>query len=227
MTLNLLFLNPNSTASMTELIAAEARSVAAPGTNVFACNPADSPPAIQGPADGEAAVPHVIATLREAQAARPYDAAVIACFDDTGVGSLRDLFNLPVIGIGQAAFHLAMLRARRFSVVTTLPVSVPVIEQNLIDYGFASRCAHVYAAGVGVLELERDPEVAFERIALRVEQVCDEDRSTAVVLGCAGMADVASRLEQLYGMPVIDGVKAAVGLAEAVVRMTRAEATPA
>ncbi|MEM7375971.1 MAG: aspartate/glutamate racemase family protein [Pseudomonadota bacterium] len=127
-----------------------------------------------------------------------------------------------VLGIGECAFHLAMLRASRFAVITTLPVSVPVIEQNLLAYGFDNRCARVYAADVGVLEIEREPVTAFRKLSARLEQARDDDDVDAVVLGCAGMADIAARLEQRYGMPVIDGVKAAVALAESVVRLAPA-----
>ena len=36
-----------------------------------------------------------------------------------------------------------------------------------------------------------------------------------IVLGCAGMADLAARLSESHGLPVIDGVASAVKLGEA------------
>ncbi len=219
--MKILFINPNSTASMTALIAHEASAVASPRTDVLAREPAGSPAAIQGPLDGEAAVPHVIAELDAALASERVDAVVVACFDDTGLEVLRERFAVPIFGIGECAFQLAMLRARRFCVVTTLEVSVPVIRDNIARYGFESRCADVYAAGVGVLEIDADPVVSFDRICACVEQARDEHRCDAIVLGCAGMANIATQLEVRYNMPVIDGVKAAVLLAEAVVKSTQ------
>jgi len=44
-----------------------------------------------------------------------------------------------------------------------------------------------------------------------------EDRCEAIVLGCAGMADLNAQLAAEFGLPVIDGVAAAVKLVEAVV----------
>ena len=35
------------------------------------------------------------------------------------------------------------------------------------------------------------------------------------MLGCAGMADLAARLTEIHGLPVVDGVAGAVKLAEA------------
>ena len=79
---------------------------------------------------------------------------VIACFDDTGLDAARALAHAPVVGIGEAAFHVASLVAGRFSVVTTLSRAIPAIEFNLIKYGLASRCARVRAAEIPVLALE-------------------------------------------------------------------------
>ena len=48
--------------------------------------------------------------------------------------------KIPVLGIGEAAFHAAMLLGHRYCVVTTLSVSLPVIAANLRAYGLASHC---------------------------------------------------------------------------------------
>ena len=82
------------------------------------------------------------------------DAAILACFDDTGLDAARTVFDGPVVGIGEAAFHMASLVAGSFSVVTTLQRSVPAIEHNLVRYGLASRCRSVRASEVPVLALE-------------------------------------------------------------------------
>ena len=44
-----------------------------------------------------------------------------------------------------------------------------------------------------------------------------KNRADAIVLGCAGMSDLCERLQKRAGMPVIDGVTAAVKLAEGLV----------
>ena len=63
----------------------------------------DAPAAIQGPEDGEAAIPGVLDIVTRTSA----DALVIGCFDDTGLARSRQLTDKLVIGIGQASFHLA------------------------------------------------------------------------------------------------------------------------
>jgi allantoin racemase len=124
-----------------------------------------------------------------------------------------------VIGIGEAAFHMASLIAARFAVVTTLGVSIVPIEHNLRKYGLAERCARVRAAEVPVLALEERNPDALSGISGEIAAAMGGDRADAIVLGCAGMADLAGELAAKHGLPVVDGVAAAVTLAEGLVRL--------
>ena len=160
--MRLLVVNPNTTASMTAKIGAAARAVAGPGTEIVAVNPANGLPSIEGYFDEVFAVPGLITEMRKYP---DVDATIIACFDDTGLDAARSFSPAPVIGIGEAAFHLASLIAGKFTAVTTLARSVPAIEHNLIRYGLASRCARVRAADVAVLELEVPGSAARGRIS--------------------------------------------------------------
>ena len=220
--MRVLIINPNTTASMTEKIAIAARAVARSGTVVTALNPARGPAAIQGPEDGAAALPGLFALFdEEIETKRAHDMAVIACFDDTGLMELKARSSIPVLGIGEAAFHAAMLIGDRFSVVTTLSVSVPVIEQNLARYGFSARCARVRASEIPVLELENSPDAVFETLAAEISRALGEDGCQSIVLGCAGMADLAATLTRQFDVPVIDGVAAAIALGESLHQLSR------
>lgn len=210
--------NPNTTASMTAKARAVAQAVAAPGTRIRADESAHGPASIEGPFDGAFAIPPMLDRIAEAMAAGA-DAHVIACFDDTGLDAARALSTKPVIGISEAAFHVASLVAEKFSVVTTLGRSVPTIAANLARYGLATRCARVRAAEVPVLALEDPNSDACARISQEIARALVEDGAEAIVLGCAGMTDLARLLSQRHGVPVIDGVAAAVTLAEGLVRI--------
>jgi allantoin racemase len=214
--MDILVVNPNTTASMTEKIGEAARGAASAGTRIIAVNPKDGPPSIEGYFDEVFAVPGIIAEMSKAPA---MDAYVIACFDDTGLDAARCVTAAPVVGIGEAAFHLASLVAGKFSVVTTLARSVPAIEHNLMKYGLASRCARVRSSDVAVLDLELPGSDARRRISAEIARSISEDRAEAIVLGCAGMADLASSLSQEHGVPVLDGVACAVTLAESLIRV--------
>lgn len=212
--MRLLVVNPNTTETMTAKIGAAARAAAALGTEIVAVNPAFGPASIEGYFDEVFSIPGLLA---EMQSAGAVDATVIACFDDTGLDAARSFSPAPVIGIGEAAFHVASLIAGKFSVVTTLSRSVPAIEHNLVRYGLMSRCARVRASDVAVLDLEIPNSPARGRISREIDRAIEEDHAEAVVLGCAGMADLAAQLTRDHGLPVVDGVAAAIKLAEGLV----------
>jgi allantoin racemase len=171
---------------------------------------------IEGHVDGALAVPGLLDEILRGET-DGVDAHVIACFDDTGLDAARALAAAPVIGIGEAAYHVAGLIAGRFTVVTTLSRSVPILEENLARYGLAARCARVRAAEVPVLDLEKPGAMARERIAGEIGEALRYDRADAIVLGCAGMADLAASFAERFAVPVVEGVSAAVKLAEALV----------
>jgi allantoin racemase len=225
----ILVINPNTTASMTRKIGTAAAAAASAGTTVSAVNPESGPASIEGYFDEAFSVPGLIAEIAKAPET---DAYVVACFDDTGLDAARCMTAAPVIGIGEAAFHLASLIAGRFGVVTTLSRSVPAIEHNLVKYGLSTRCAKVRASEVPVLELEVPGSTARQRISEEIARALREDHAEAIVLGCAGMSDLAASLSDEHGVPVLDGVACAVKLAEALVGLglrtskTGAYATP-
>lgn len=212
--MRILVINPNTTASMTDKIGRAAQAAASPSTQIVAVNPQDGPPSIEGYFDEVFVVPGIIAEMAKAGAVGAY---VIACFDDTGLDAARCATEVPVIGIGEAAFHMATLIAGKFSVVTTLARSVPAIEHNLSKYGLASRCAKVRASDVAMLDLELPGSDARRKVSAEIARAMSEDKAEAIVLGCAGMADLAARLAAEFAVPVVDGVAAAVKQAEALV----------
>ncbi|HCQ67151.1 MAG TPA: HyuE hydantoin racemase [Rhodobacteraceae bacterium] len=214
--MRILFLNPNSTGAMTESIVAIAEA-ANPDVEVFGWTNHDGPPAIEGADDGAAAVPGLLALLPKARD-ESADAIVIACFDDTGLAEVRAAAHCPVIGIGQSAFVAAQLLGHRFSVVTTLDASVPVIEGNIAAHGFDTACTSVRASGLPVLVVEEGSEATRARLADEVRAAAAEGAS-AVLLGCAGMAGLREDLITRTGVPLIDGVAAAAQFAAALARL--------
>ncbi len=206
--------NPNSTTSMTASIETTARAVTGSSTSIRAVTCQDAPASIEGFVDEALAVPSLLAEIREGERAGAVG-HVIACFDDTGLDAARCVASAPVIGIGEAACHMATLVACSFSIVTTLRRSVPALTRNVRHYGFDHLCRSITAAEVEVLALDRGDGDARRCIESEIERALDMG-AEAIVLGCAGMTDLASSLADTYGVPVIDGVAAAVALVEAV-----------
>jgi allantoin racemase len=213
--MRILVVNPNTTLSMTEKIGRAAQAVAGRGTEIVAVSPSMGPASIEGYYDEAFAVPGVIDEMRKGNAAS-YDGYVIACFDDTGVDAARCVARGPVLGIAEAAMHVASIIAGSFTIVSTLGRSAPALEHLVHKYGFAHRCRRVRTAEVPVLALEEPGSGAVTRLREEIARAVAEERCEAIVLGCAGMADLNAALEDEFGLPVIDGVAAAVKLVEAV-----------
>lgn len=214
--MRILVVNPNTTASMTETIAAAARSAAGASSRIVPVTSSMGPASIEGYYDEAMAVPGLLAEIGQGERLGA-QAAIIACFDDTGLDAARAAAVKPVIGIGEAAFHVASLVAHRFTVITTLARSVPVIERNLAAVGLAARCARVRASDIAVLALDDPAGDARHRISEMIAAALRDDGADGIVLGCAGMAGLAEDLATTHGVPVIEGVAAAVRLAEMLV----------
>ncbi|MGI9298373.1 MAG: aspartate/glutamate racemase family protein [Gammaproteobacteria bacterium] len=209
-------INPNSTAGMTRKIAEVARRFAFPGVEILAANPPNTPVSIEGHYDEAASVMGLLAEIKKAEAAGA-DGYVVACFDDPGLGACREIVAGPVVGICEAAMHFASMLAPSFSVVTTLPRAVPIIEELSRKYGMSHVCKKVRAADIPVLALEEEGDAAAQKIGDEIARAIAEDGCESVILGCAGMADLAARLSRRHGLPVLDGVVCALKMCESLV----------
>jgi allantoin racemase len=214
--MKLLLVNPNTSTAMTEGMVGAARTVAAPGTVVVGRQPSFGPASIEGFYDdvfGAAGVAEQVRLARD----EAFDAVVIACFGDPGLDAARELTTAPVLGIAEAAFHAASFVATGFSVVTTMTRTCVIAERLLERYGFERTCRGVHGTDIPVLELEHCGEETVGQIEAAARKALASDRSGAIVLGCGGMAALCRTLQQRLGVPVIDGVSAAVKMAEALV----------
>lgn len=214
--MRLLVVNPNTSAAMTAGIAQAARTAAAAGTQVLAVQPSFGPLSIEGHFDEAIAAAGVAEQMR---AAENIDAAVIACFGDPGLDAAREAISAPVLGVAEAAFHVASMLATGFSVVTTMMRTCVIAEHLVHRYGFERKCRGIHGTEIAVLDLEACGEATVSRIEYAARDALARDRSGAIVLGCAGMAGLCATLQQRLGVPVIDGVAAAVKLAEALVAL--------
>ncbi|MEL6889043.1 MAG: aspartate/glutamate racemase family protein [Pseudomonadota bacterium] len=207
----IILINPNSTASMTDAMLRTARQTA-PTATFDGWTSHHGPPAIQGTQDGKAAEAPLLDLVAKASG-QGASAIIIGCFDDTALDAARALATCPVIGIGQAAYHLAAVAGGRFSVVTTLDISVPILEHNISTYGLANQLGRVRASGVAVLDLEQDPNAATPKVRAQIDSAAREDGIQSVVLGCGGMVDIDQGSAHHHGIRLIDGVRAAAAFA--------------
>jgi len=213
----ILVVNVNTTASMTDAIAASARSVASPGTEIIGLTPAFGAESVEGNFESYLAAVGVMDVVTRYEG--EYDAVVQAGFGEHGREGLQELCDVPVVDITEAAGHVASLLGHKYSVVTTLDRTVPLIEDRLKLAGLDARCASVRSSGMSVLELEERPEDAVKAIVAEAKLAVTEDGAEVICLGCGGMAGLDEQVEASTGVPVVDGVAAAVTIAESLVRL--------
>ena len=195
-------INPNTTASMTATIEQCARAVAGPGTRVEAVTPTMGPASIESHVDEALSVPGILEQIALGEQ-RNADGYVIACFGDPGMDAAREAARGPVVGI---------------AVVTTLERTTGRAWDLVAHYGMSQRCGGVHACEIPVLELETDPD-ARKIITEACRDAVEQDRSDAIVLGCAGMADLCEHISSEIGVPVVDGVAAATLIVQSLVTM--------
>ena len=212
----ILIINPNTTTRMTDKVACCAKKLACADTEIVAVTSARGPASIEGYYDGALAVPGLLSAIQENLG---FDAVIIACFDDTGLDAARCVTDKPVIGIGEAAYHVASMLSNKFSVITTLGRSVPILEDNLLRYGMAKKCVRVRSTEIPVLALENESPESVELIATEIEKSISDDRAEAIVLGCAGMTNLAESLAIRFSLPVLDGVACAIAMCEGLIRL--------
>ncbi|HTI22737.1 MAG TPA: aspartate/glutamate racemase family protein [Kutzneria sp.] len=201
--------NPNTSRAMTAVIEQAAVNVAAAGTTIAAVTSRMGPASIESHYDEALAVPGVLAEISGA------DGYVIACFGDPGLDAAREVADGPVVGIAEAAMHAAAFLGRGFTVVTTLARTAGRTWDLVDRYGMSRLCRRVRACEVPVLEVA----LAEKAVTEECRTAAAQDGCDAIVLGCAGMADLAARLTAELGLPVIDGVAAATLQVQSLVTM--------
>jgi len=217
--MRLLVVNPNTSPEMTAAIHRAAIAAAAPGVAVETVRATAGPRSIEGAFDEAVSL---LGTLEPVlHRADAVDAFVFACFSaHPAIDATRELTRKPALGIAEAAMALASLVAHRFSIVTTSPRWKPLLEDAVRKYGYETRCASVRSSGLAVLDLEALPrEQVVETLVVEACRAVHDDGAEAIVLGCAGMADLETRLRQSLDVPIVESVAAGVSLACTLARL--------
>ena len=217
---HIVVMNCNTSDAMTADIGARARATARPGTVIDAWHPHWGPESAEGYYDSYVTAAAVLDRLHGLPP--DVDAVVMAGFGEHGREGARELLDVPVVDITEAAAQFAMLLAPRYGVVTTLSRACQQIRDSLTTAGLIARCAAIEAAGIAVSDfdgLDDDRGRVVDAMHVAARRAVDHG-AEALVLGCAGMADLGDELGAKLGMPVVDGVAAAVALAEDLVALS-------
>jgi allantoin racemase len=209
--------NPNTTRSMTDAVLESAAPAARHGTELIGVTPASGVPCVESHIDEVHGAMSVLVEVErlEASVGRP-DAYVIACFGDTGVAAAREAAAGPVVGMTEAALMTAALIAHRFSIITMPRRTIAQSDRVVRDIGLGHRCT-VRAVDEPVAEIESGSLHLLDLFVAEGRRALADDAAEAIILGCAGLADLVAPLREALGVPVIEGVAAATAFAEGLI----------
>jgi Asp/Glu/hydantoin racemase len=211
--MNILLLNPNTRADITDLMLKVGQRAAAPGTSITPLTAPRGVPYISTRA--EAQIGGAVALEMLAERHREFDGAIIAAFGDPGLFAARELFDIPIVGMAEAAMLTACMAGRRFGLVTFARALGPWFEECVRSHGLWERCA-----GIRMLDgpFREIAEVGAEKEDLLVElakRAVEEDKADVLILAGAPLSGLAERVADRIPVPVIDQVVAAVKQVEA------------
>ncbi|BDB25357.1 Asp/Glu/hydantoin racemase [Cupriavidus sp. TA19] len=221
--MRILVLNPNTSEGITARLMAAATPVAAPGTELVPLTASRGVPYIATRA--EAQIGGAIALEMLAERHTEFDAAIIAAFGDPGLMGARELFDLPVVGMAEAAMLSACMLGRRFSIVTFARALGPWYEECVDMHGLRGRLAGIRmldGSFASVSDVQEEKEAVLVELANRAVV---EDEADVVILAGAPLAGLAARVRDRIPVPVVDQMAAAVKQAEALVALQPRKAT--
>ena len=216
--MRILVINPNTSAGMTDHIRRALEDVKGETTQLTVLNPVHGPVSIESAYDEAFAIPATLELVKTAER-DGYHAVLLACFSDPGLDAARELVSIPVVGIEESALHVAAMLGHRFTVLTSRRERVPSKMEHVARLGLERHLASVRPLELSVLEMDADPVRAQGRIMEVAAQAVQEDGAEVIVLGCAGLAGYAARIQVSLGVVVIDPTPVALKMAELLVRL--------
>lgn len=217
--MRLLVINPNISDDVTALIESEALRSAAPGTELVVRTAGHGVEYIETRFESliaAGAVAEIIAEHTRA-GADPVDGVVVAAFGDPGMPALKELANVPVIGITEAALCAAALQGHRFSIIAISDRIKPWYRDCVERFGLLGRLASIRSINETLNSIGSVQQDFKETLLALSRQAVAEDGADVVILAGAPLAGLARELEGEIPVPVVDGISAGIRMAEAVV----------
>lgn len=209
--MKILVINPNSDAQMTELICQSAEDFAAGDFEIICKSNPTGTEFIDSYWDEAECARGMIQLVKERE--DEVDGFVIACQDDPNLDMMKELTTKPVVGIAEASMKIASMLGHRFSIISTSIPSIPNHEVQARKYHVAGSLASVRAPSDEMKDLTSE-----EKYMACARSAIEEDLAEVIVLGCAGMADLAKRMQKELGVPVLDGVACGLIIARGLIR---------
>jgi allantoin racemase len=213
--MKLLVANSNTSDFVTSRVAEGARAAARPGTEIVAVTGRFGARVIASRTELAIAEHATLELL--AEHAPGCDAAIVAVSYDCGLAAAREMLDIPVVGITEAALLTACMLGGRIGLVVVGERVLPVYREVVERHGLAARVAGWRAIETSAPYAPGDTSAVDALLAQAALSLVERDHCEAVVLTGAVMAGVPARLQPGVPVPLLDGVSCAVRMASLLV----------
>jgi len=221
--MKILVANPNTSTGVTDRLLAAGKLVASSGTELLPMTAPHGVPYIATRAEATIGAAAALEMLAERRGG--IDAAIIAAFGDPGLGGARELFDFPVVGMAEAAMLVACTLGRRFAIVSFAKALEPWFAEIVAWHGLSGRCAAIRTLDEGFRSID-DVQNEKEQVLVDLaNSTVRNDAADVVILAGAPLAGMADKVKERIPVPVVDGIQAAVTMAEGLVRLKPRKAT--
>lgn len=215
--MKILVLNPNTSTHMTDRMTAVGQTFAADGTELVGVTAKTGVPYISSRPEAQLAGAEVLTIIAEQQS--DVDAVIIAAFGDPGLTAARDLFDLPVIGVSEAAMLTACMVGDRFALVTFSRNLQRWYEECVAAHGLGERFAGIHIPDVAFGSLKTVQDEISGALVDVANEAAASTGADSIILAGAPLAGLAPKIAGQIVRPAIDPISAAVGSAEMLVRL--------
>ena len=189
---------------------------AAPDTEVDITDIPAGPVSIESMYEEYLSIPETALRAHELQA-DGWDGILLGCYGDPGLGALRELVDIPVVGAGQATALMASAVGRRYTVITVTDSVIGPLEETLRNSGGGDKLANVRAVNIPVLDLHNDRELAIEATLGEARKAIEQDRADTLIVGCMSMGflEIPEACQAELGVPFLNPARVQLKFLEA------------
>ncbi len=164
----------------------------------------DQPKGIYDEKTSAIALPKIV-TLGKELEREGVEALIVSCADDPGVGELRNLVKIPVVGAGSASACCALSRGARIGTLGIREGAPRVMKEILGRHLVAETRPEGVKTTLDLMTREGREN------ALRAAQYLRNKGAEVIALACTGYATIgiARDLVTAAGIPVVEAVEAA------------------
>jgi allantoin racemase len=143
----------------------------------------------------------------------------MAAFGDPGLLGARELFDIPVVGVSEAAMLTACMMGQRFVIVTFATALTGWYRDCVEMHGLMGRCAGIFALDQAFSSIADVQDENLDSLVALANEAVGEMRADVMIFAGAPLAGLANKVRHKLPVPIVDPIAAAVKQAEALIAL--------